>query len=73
MEGAGLAANQQTDLALFHAWHAEAFAREKRLKPLGKYLSSNRPKKSQSAAEMLATLQEFADRGAKMKIKRVSN
>lgn len=70
MEGAGLAAERAADRALFQAWHAEAFAREKRLKPLARYLSSGKPQK-QGPAEMLATLREYKARGAAMEIKRV--
>lgn len=71
MEGAALAAERRADLALFQAWHGEAFAREKRLKSLSKY-TVRKPQK-QGPEELLAAMREFQARGAKMTIRRVSN
>ena len=71
MEGAGLAAERKFDLALFQAWHGEAFSREKRLKPLSKYRTQSGPAK-QSPEQMLAILKELKARGAKMDIRRVN-
>ena len=69
MEGAGLAAERQAEMALFQAWHGEAFAREKRLKPLSKYIKSGARK--QSPEELLAAFRDFQARGAKMEIRHV--
>jgi len=71
MEGRALAAKSRYDLALFAAWHGEAFAREKRLKPLGKYMASGQPKRQQGASEMLAAMRELNARGAPMTIRKV--
>lgn len=68
MEGRARAAQTRYDQALSQAWHTEAFAREKRLKPLGKYLSASKPKNPQDSAEMLAALRELQARGAPMTI-----
>lgn len=73
MEGAGRAADRRVDLALFQAWHGEAFAREKRLKSLSKYRAQTGPQKGQSPAQLLGALREFKARGAKMEIRRVPN
>ena len=71
MEGRFHAARQAADLAISQAWHAEAFARQKRLKPLGEYLSKSGGPQGQSGAEMVATLHELRVRGAPMNIRRV--
>lgn len=66
MEGHVRAATRAYDLAIAQAWHAEAFARQKRLKPLAKYLSVQ--PRAQSASEMLGALREMQARGAPMTI-----
>lgn len=38
------------DLATMIGWNAEAFARTKRMKPLGKYLEPTKPKTAESGA-----------------------
>ncbi len=72
MEGRSLAAVRRYEASLAQAWHTEAFAREKRLKPLAKYLSSNKAKPAQGPTEMLATLREIQSRGAPMTIRKVA-
>lgn len=71
MEGAALASKKRQDLAVYQAWHAELFAREKKLKKLSAYLREA-PKKAQTPAEMLAALKGFRSRGASMNIRRVN-
>lgn len=45
------------------AWQAARFAREERLRSLNHYLDELKPKRAQTADEMLAVLQCYADRG----------
>jgi protoporphyrinogen oxidase len=71
MEGRAHAATNAFELSMSQAWHTEAFAREKRLKSLGKYLAASKPQQPQAGAEMLATLREIKARGAPMTIRRV--
>ena len=71
MEGRARAAKNRYEEGLSIAWHTAAFDREKRLKPLGKYLAANQPKKAQDGAEMIAALKELNARGAPMDIQRV--
>jgi hypothetical protein len=56
---------------MFGAWQAERFAREKRLKPLAKYLPELRPRHGQMPSEMLAALRALQSAGAPMTITRV--
>jgi nitrate reductase assembly molybdenum cofactor insertion protein NarJ len=70
MEGRAHAAKQQFDIAVAGAWHAEAFARTKRLKPLSKYLAHD-DSRGQDGAQMLAALREMNARGAPMTIRKV--
>lgn len=71
MEGRARAAQHRYEMVLSQAWHTEAFARQKKLKPLEKYLTAAEPQKSQTPAEMLATLRELKERGAPMTFTRV--
>jgi hypothetical protein len=73
LEGRNHAAKRQHDMLIGQAWHTEAFAREKRLKPLAKYLSASQPRSAQGSAEMLATLREIQARGAVMNIRKVES
>lgn len=70
MEGRARAAVRRYEGDIALAWHTEAFAREKRLKPLAKYLSATKGKPAQGPAEMLATLRELKARGVAMKIRK---
>jgi nitrate reductase assembly molybdenum cofactor insertion protein NarJ len=70
MEGRSRAAKQQFDIAVAGAWHAEAFARQRRLKSLAKYMGRTTDQK-QSGTQMLAMLQELSARGAPMTIRKV--
>lgn len=70
MEGCSRAAKRRSDAMLSQAWHTEAFARQKQLKPLDQLLRS--PAKAQTPDEMLAQLHGFAMRGAPMNFKQVN-
>lgn len=69
MEGRSRAAKTHYEQGLSLAWHVEAFARQKRLKPLEKYLrpASRRP----TGGDMLATFKAFKKQGAAMTIKKL--
>lgn len=60
LRGRTEAAKADDDRALALAWHIEAFARTKRLKPLPQYLSGPKrpasPARPQSSAEVLAVM-----------------
>jgi hypothetical protein len=74
MEGAALAAKRAIDRSIAEAWHIAAFtgaASVGKLKKLSHYLKEA-PKKAQTAADMLAVLREFKERGAVMNIRRVN-
>jgi hypothetical protein len=51
------------------AWHVEAFAREKRLKPLKQYLS--KPDVDQRATNLLGALRGMKRKGIPMTIERI--
>jgi hypothetical protein len=70
MEARANVRKRETERDLFIAWHTEAFAREKRLKPLAKYLSPS-SQAGQSPKEMLSILKQFREKGANMNIRRV--
>ena len=69
MDGCARAAKRKSDAMLSHAWHVEAFARTKRLKPLRELLGYKA--KPQSTDEMLAVFQAFVSRGVPMNIKKL--
>lgn len=69
MEGCALAAKRKSDAMLSHAWHVEAFARQKRLKPLREILGIK--SKPQTPDEMLSVFQAIQARGAPMNIKKL--
>lgn len=71
MEGRARAANRRLEEHLYGAWHSEAFQREKRLKPLSKYLTPATSQR-QTPEDMLAMLREFQSRGAAMDIKKMN-
>lgn len=71
MEGRAKLAERENDLAIGAAWYVERFRREKRLKPLGAYLTEAKPKKPQTPKQMLAALRALNARGAGMTFKRV--
>jgi hypothetical protein len=70
MEGCSLAAKRTSDAMLSQAWHIEAFARQKRLKPLRELLGIK--PKAQTPDEMLAVFQAFASRGVPMNFKQIN-
>lgn len=69
MEGRSRAAKRESDAMLSQAWHTEAFARQKKLKPLRELLGIK--PKAQTPDEMLAVFQQFASRGVPMNIKKL--
>lgn len=69
MEGCSRAAKRKSDAMISHAWHVEAFARQKKLKPLREMLGVKA--KPQTTDEMLAELRGFQSRGVPMNIKRL--
>ena len=70
MEGRARATQRRVDETILGAWHSEAFAREKSLKPLSKYLASREPKKAQGAEELLRAFKDMSERGAPIAIRR---
>lgn len=50
------------------AWHVERFAREKRLKPLDRYLKEGSPDKSRGTAALLGALRAMKKKGVPMTI-----
>lgn len=72
MEGRARAATREFEGRLSQAWHTEAFAREKKLRPLGKYLNTaEKQDTSRGAGALLATLREMKERGVPMTIRRL--
>jgi hypothetical protein len=69
MEGRARAAKRRSDAMLAHAWHVEAFARQKKLKPLREMIDEK--PKAQTPDEMLSALMGFRARGANMSIKKL--
>jgi hypothetical protein len=63
MEGRSRAALRLREDAIALAWHTVALDRQKRLKPLGSYLSALQPKKPTTSEELLAGFQALASRG----------
>ncbi len=61
--------------AMYGAWQTERFAREDKLKPFGRYVSSStktsKATARQTGAEMLAAFQNRAQAGAPIKIEMV--
>lgn len=55
---------------LSQAWHTEAFARQKRLKPLRELLGVK--PKAQTTDEMLAVFRAIAGRGVPMNFKHIN-
>jgi hypothetical protein len=70
MEGRSRRAKRQSDGMLSQAWHTEAFARQKRLKPLKELLGIKT--KAQTPDEMLAVFQTIAGRGVPMNFKQIN-
>jgi hypothetical protein len=70
MDGRTRAAKREADAALSLAWHIEAFARQKKLKPLNQLLSIK--PKAQTPADMLDALRQFQARGVPMNFKQIN-
>jgi hypothetical protein len=73
MEGRAKAAGRASELAYFQAWATERFAREKRLKPFGKYVGDIRPRKPQTGVDVLAIFQGFQAAGIPVKIRKAGD
>lgn len=71
MKGCARAAKRALDLSVSQAWHGEAFARQKHLEKLSKYIGSSEPKRAQTPEEMLAVFRSFQSQGAGMTITQV--
>lgn len=72
MEGAARRQKREYELTVVGAWHAEAFARQKRLKKLGDYLGDKPKARRQTPEEMFAVIQQFKAGGAPMNIREVN-
>jgi hypothetical protein len=70
MEGRARAAKRESDASLSLAWHIEAFARQKKLKPLRELLGIK--PKAQTPDEMLAVFQAIAGKGVPMNFRQVN-
>jgi hypothetical protein len=70
MEGCSRAAKRKSDAMLSQAWHTEAFARTKRLKPLRELLGYK--PKAQTPDEMLEMFRAIAGRGVPMNFRQVN-
>lgn len=69
MEGAARAAKQQFEMFVSGAWHGEAFARTKRLKPLSDYLTEH---VDQRPPDLLSAFREMKARGVSVDIKKLN-
>jgi hypothetical protein len=69
MEGAARRAKRKSDATIALAWHIEAFARQKTLKPLRELLDVK--PKAQTPDEMLAAMLTMQARGTPMNIKKL--
>jgi hypothetical protein len=72
MEGRARAAKREAEAMLSQAWHTEAFARQKHLKPLDKILAKRKPRRVQSPEEMLAILMQCQAGGAPLTIREIN-
>jgi hypothetical protein len=70
MDGCSRRAKRQSDAMLSQAWHTEAFARTKRLKPLRELLDIKT--KAQTTDEMLAVFKAIAGRGVPMNFRQIN-
>jgi hypothetical protein len=70
MDARARAAKRESDAALSLAWHIEAFARQKRLKPLREMLGIK--PKAQTTDEMLAVFRQIAGKGVPMNFKQIN-
>lgn len=60
LTGAAIARRRDRQLAIFHSWHTEAFARKKTLPPLAPLLAQLEPKKVMSPTSLRAAIIEAA-------------
>lgn len=72
MEGRARAAKREFEARLSQAWHTEAFAREKRLKPLKQYLGyAEKKDDGRGVAHLIGALMALKEQGIPMKVRRV--
>ena len=69
MEGRSRAAQRRHDESISLAWHMVALDREKRLKPLSKYLSETKPKHVQTADDVANIFLSLKAKGKSVKIR----
>jgi hypothetical protein len=72
MDGAARRQKREFELVVSGAWHAEAFARTKSLKPLPDYLKAKPKPRIQTPDEMFANLQMMAAGGAPLNIRTIN-
>ncbi len=71
MEGRSRAAQRKHDQDISLAWHMVALDREKRLKPLSKYLAAAKPKHEQTADDVANIFLSLKAKGKSVKIREV--
>ncbi|KQM88659.1 hypothetical protein ASE67_02650 [Sphingomonas sp. Leaf23] len=72
MKGRARAAKHEAELMISQAWHCEAFARAKRLEPLGHYLPSDGEEAQPVQAEViLDAMMTMQAHGVPMNINRL--
>lgn len=71
MKGRALAAKSEYELALYQAWHGEAFARAKKLESLKRYLPSDGEAEPVQAEVILDAMMTMQAHGVPMEIRQV--
>ncbi len=71
MKGRALAAKSEYELALYQAWHGEAFARAKKLESLKRYLPADGEAEPVQAEVILDAMMTMQAHGVPMEIKRL--
>ncbi len=71
MQGAALREQRRHEADIALAWNGEKFAREKTLRELGYYLKKLKPKRPQTAADIIEVFEEYRRRGAPISIRRI--
>jgi hypothetical protein len=71
MKGRAKAAQDRFRDGISQAWHTEAFAREKRLRPLSKYLMQTEGGSDRGGAALLGMLRSMKRQGAPITIRKL--
>lgn len=71
MKGRAAAAENRFRDGISQAWHTEAFAREKRLRPLSKYLKQADGAADRGGAALLGMLRSMKRQGVPMTIRKL--